>query len=90
MPQFLLTTNKGMNVIAREVITAPHIAKARAQVLARYPNARPNYIGRSSPQREAFHLKFDDEAQQYAHLCTSFELHGEDTAPFEWYAPRAS
>lgn len=89
MPNFLLTTNKGLDAVAREVITAPYIAKARAQVLARYPQARPEYIGRSSPQREAFRLKFDDEGQQYAHLCTSLELHREDTAPFERYAPRA-
>ncbi len=88
MPKFLLTTNHGMTT-TREVITAPHIAKARAQVLARYPEARPHHEGNRSPQREVFRLKFDDEAQQYAHLCTSLELHREDTAAFECYGSRA-
>lgn len=89
MPQFLLTTNHGLTVTAREVITAPHIAKARAEVLKRYPQARANAQGNRTPQREAFSLAYDDEAQQYAHLCLTFELHREDTAPYEMHAHRA-
>lgn len=90
MLRFLLTTYQGLNPQRREIITAPHLAKARAQVLARYPQARARHIGTPRPTKDKFSLKFDDPEQQYAHLTLSFTIHREDTAPFDEYAPHAS
>ena len=83
MPQFLATHYSGLHVSRREIVDAPHIAKARAAVLVRYSGATPSFIGSMTPQREEFRLKFADEQEQYAHLAVTVSLHRADTFAFE-------
>ncbi|RJF74633.1 hypothetical protein D3875_03570 [Deinococcus cavernae] len=88
MPKFLLTTDHGLSPQTCEILTAPHLAKARAEVLKRYPQARAYQIGTPRPYNEEFSLRFDDPSEQYAHLTLSFTIHREDTAPYQMHAHR--